>query len=339
MTYSPLLWLDGEQQQQALQAFHINPDLLAKRQRPVVFCSNPNGPVAMVLATPMMEQHTQQWLWQLQIVPSPRVQTPGFDEQGSITAQACQLLEQHWQSGGDRQVIGAFVTVDGGAAGRLARQRRCEVVAADGTRIHLHDVGYTVGQHRNLVFFFEGATFCFPGEQVPRGGGREPEPPKVSDCEFVFANQSASLRDTVAEFWVSEGVFADTDECAERLDELATVAWHKGQITAVATVFSIFYPSLQASMYGFRCYVGQQYRRTTQAVSLLNATFDALNQWEQTRPQVVQHQGMLFSLQHAATSSHINNARAHRTGFDLLGFDPKNNQVRVRWFSWAQIGN
>lgn len=284
------------------------------------------------------EPNTQQILWDIRGLVHP-----DFRSHKVISLLAYALmeqLEQGWHAGKDPAVIGIMLALE-------AAQFHEDHMPMSGSRQtpfnatskFFFEVGQLASGTRIGVYYFPGSYFCYPGENTPR----QPAPVSVSEAslpaEFVYQRIDTSLAELIIQFWLAEGALLDREHCLSRLPQVAAVCRDGDRIVAVASVFPGIVEQLGCQLYVLRVFVGQAYRQQHLALGLIAEIYAGLNEAFSAGQLEPRLPGMVMSIHHAGVSGRITNAYAPRVGFALAGFDSAGNQLRLRWFEAATLGD
>ena len=142
--------------------------------------------------------------------------------------------------------------------------------------------------------------------------------------------------EAIRAFWASEGANVDGSEALRRLPEIvAHAVTEDGQIAAVATVAPKILPRLGQPMYAFRCFIGNAWRKSTLARSLVKHTEDVLYPYARERgfPCI----GVLLELENERFQTGLRRAYWSDMKMTYIGQNAIGQDVRVWYFPGARL--
>ncbi len=142
--------------------------------------------------------------------------------------------------------------------------------------------------------------------------------------------------EAICAFWTREGANVEGITAQRRLHEVvAHVVTEDGQIVAVATVAPKILPRLGQPMYAFRCFIGNAWRKSTLARSLVKLTEDVLYPYARERgfPCI----GVLLELENERFRTGLRRAYWSDMKMTYIGQNSIGQDVRVWYFPGARL--
>lgn len=140
----------------------------------------------------------------------------------------------------------------------------------------------------------------------------------------------------VLEFWRRENALGDEVQAQQRLREVVLHAVNaSGEVTAVCTVVTMTLPRLAQPMYYYRCFIGQQWRKTRLVFTLLVRTFEVLQDYARSHdyPCI----GVVLELENSRFGAALRAPVWPSTGFVYIGRSGRGLELRVRYFRGARL--
>jgi hypothetical protein len=161
----------------------------------------------------------------------------------------------------------------------------------------------------------------------------------MSEIHYSVAwrRDDAELAAGALAFWKSIGLPANLAQ--ERVPELCNVARMDGRVVGVTTVSLSDYVPVKCRIAMLRCAVAPEFRKHYLATYLTRDTLTIMEAWSLENPQ--EHlQGVGFAIQAEALGSKAVHPlwADWNTHYNLIGYTPSGEQMRLAWFRHAKLG-
>jgi hypothetical protein len=148
--------------------------------------------------------------------------------------------------------------------------------------------------------------------------------------------ESAENDDAVLQFWEREGALANDVTAKERLKELVLDARDSdGRVAGVCTVVPMTLPRLGQPMYYYRCFIGNDWRKTRLVLRLLLRAFEVLEEY--ARAHEFPCIGVVLELENSRFGDTLRAPVWTSTGFIYVGKSGRGLDLRLRYFRGARL--
>ncbi len=149
---------------------------------------------------------------------------------------------------------------------------------------------------------------------------------------------SQADQEDVQAFWLAEDALPEHSQCAQRIAQLVLVARSNdddGGVAGVCTAVAELRPTIGQPLYFYRSFIGQRWRSTRLAYSLLKRTQALLEEDAQQNgwPCI----GMLLELENTRFSEALRAAVWPGLNFTYIGKSQRGLELRVHYFRGAEL--
>jgi len=142
-------------------------------------------------------------------------------------------------------------------------------------------------------------------------------------------------RDVVA-FWQAEDALGEDIKPEDRLREVVLHARDgSGSVAGVCTAVPVTLPRLGQPMYYYRCFIGEQWRKTKLVLHMLNRTFEILE--THARKNDYPCIGVVLELENERFGKTLREPVWSVNNFVYIGFSGRGLELRVRYFKGAKL--
>lgn len=149
---------------------------------------------------------------------------------------------------------------------------------------------------------------------------------------YINLSKETIITGDILEF-LSERV--SDDQLSERADQVAFIVRDDDEIVATLSVFETHSDRLGHNFYAYRIFVKESHRKKHIAGRLLNMA-NAYYEHEFLRG-ATKNIGVLILSENQAFNTYRNEAIWPATGFTFIGYGPKEEHIRVKYFREARI--
>ena len=153
----------------------------------------------------------------------------------------------------------------------------------------------------------------------------------------IYGVDNPTLKEKVLNFWVSEGCMPETEANQRIHQALAAVLDNDNNVIAVCSGKPLFVEQLKDWFIYYRAYTKPEYRNLDITKFLLNSVFQFLNKSETKTLEGVEVKGIYIIFESEILNKFVKHFVATDTKLTLIGWNDKNQQIRVSYFDNAQM--
>lgn len=155
----------------------------------------------------------------------------------------------------------------------------------------------------------------------------------------IFKSDNSALKSKVIDFWTSEKCMPE-DEAKRRINEaLLAILDANDNVVSVCSGKALYLDSLRDWFLYYRSYTKPEFRNLDFGKALLAQVIDFMNSLEVRTIEGVNVKGVYVVFENDILNESIKDFVTKKTKLTLIGFNDKNQQMRVAFFDGAKLKN
>jgi len=153
----------------------------------------------------------------------------------------------------------------------------------------------------------------------------------------IYGVDNPTIKEKVLNFWISEGCMPEAESHQRIHQALAAVLDNDNNVIAVCSGKPLFVEQLKDWFIYYRAYTKPEYRNLDITKFLLNSVFQFLNKSETKTLEGVEVKGIYIIFENEILNKFVRQFVHTDTKLTLIGWNDKNQQIRVSYFDNAQM--
>ena len=155
--------------------------------------------------------------------------------------------------------------------------------------------------------------------------------------ENVWEEKPEALKEEIIDFWLEERALGSREQAEKRVNQVVFVARDSfGEIAGICTAYPQQNLQLRHNFYHYRTFVAAAHRKGMIGIRLLVEARDYFNGrfTQGHNPDII---GIILEIENKEISRRFTEAIWSQTGFIFIGYNHRNDHVRVYYFDEAHI--
>lgn len=153
----------------------------------------------------------------------------------------------------------------------------------------------------------------------------------------VLGVDNPILKDKVLNFWISEGCMSEKEAHSRLKEVLAAVLDDDNNVIAVCSGKPYFVEQLKDWFIYYRDYTKPEYRNLDITKFLLNSVIQFMNKSEVRKIEGIDVKGVYIVFESEILNKFVKKFVASESKLTLIGWNEKDQQIRVAYFDDAQM--
>jgi len=155
----------------------------------------------------------------------------------------------------------------------------------------------------------------------------------------VWNKVTPVLEAELSQFWLDTKALLQEKRAAARAKQVVCIARsEQGDIVGLGSAYPCIVPLLRQPMYYYRTYVAPDYRGKGLMIPLLNASKEALQEYNLAALPKLKCLGVIVETENKQLEAAFHTAYWPRTGFTFMGYSKHGLPLRVWYFKGARVG-
>lgn len=153
----------------------------------------------------------------------------------------------------------------------------------------------------------------------------------------VLGIDNPILKEKVLNFWISEKCMSEDEAHSRIKEDLAVILDDSNSVIAVCSGKPFFVKQLRDWFIYYRAYTKPEFRNLNITKLLLNSVYQFMNSSESKKLEGVEVKGIYIVFESDILNKFVKQFVVTDSNLSLIGFNEKEQQIRVAYFDDAQM--